>query len=78
MLPKIKYIIIVAACLSYSCEPQKPNFSINETNIYGTKIDIGYLLDQPNALVYLSPYSYFGIYMATILLSLITQKMNRL
>ena len=59
MLTKIKYIIVVAIFLFYSCNRQKYDFSSNEINISGTKVDIGVLLGMPTELVYLDPLLLF-------------------
>ena len=59
MLTKIKYIIVVAIFLFYSCNRQKYDFSSNEINISGTKVDIGVLLGLPTELIYLDPLLLF-------------------
>ena len=60
MSTKIRYIII-AMLLFYSCNSnrQKYDFSSNEINISGTKVDIGVMLAAPIELIYLDPLLLF-------------------
>ena len=46
---------IIVVCLIGSCNQQRSDFSGKETNIYGKKIDIGFLIGLSNDLIYLDP-----------------------
>ena len=48
-------VIVIIVFLFGSCNIQRTDFSSNETNIFGTKIDIGCFVGQSNDLIYFAP-----------------------
>jgi len=58
MFSKIKYLIL-AALFFNACDTPTFEFSGNETNISGTKLDIGCLIGQPYGIIYLDPLLLF-------------------
>ena len=58
MIQKINYLVVVAFFLS-ACTEGKNDFTGNETNITGIKLDVGCMVGQPSSITYLDPLLLF-------------------